>query len=325
MAQENIEMVRVNALDFTKPIYVLLYHPWLEGFKKYFAAHLSWLRENGFESISLEDLIRYLRGEEALIPERPIAITLDDGTIENYTIAYPLLKKYGFTGTVFAPTADRYIRMSGRGWWKGVERGGILNIEGHSHSHAFIFIDGRIEDFFVRRKTKREPIIKGQDARPGAPIFRLGYELASKRFFPEKALIDQCVEFVKSQSRSSFFKKENWREKLFEIASNYKGNRGRYETCEEREERIREELVKSRVVIEETIGHGKEIRFFAYPFGAHNSELVRHLKGSGYIGAFTTEPGGNNIGDDPFLIKRMNMSGTDSFGGLSHILKEYGT
>jgi len=68
----------------------------LEGFREYFTVHLSWLQENGFESIPLERLMRYQRGEEVPIPEKPIVIAFDDGTIENYIIVYPLLRKCSF-------------------------------------------------------------------------------------------------------------------------------------------------------------------------------------------------------------------------------------
>lgn len=323
MAQENIEMVRVNALAFTKPIYVLLYHPWLNGFKEYFAFHLSWLRENGFESITLEDLIYYLRGEEVLIPERPIVITLDDGTIENFTIAYPLLKKYGFNSTVFAPTAKEYINRSGRDWWKDVEEEGILRVEGHSHTHSFTFINDQIEDFCTRANSSQQPLIKGFDARPGAPIFEQGCELVSERFIPHGEFMDMCVEYVMKQGGIRFFEKENWKEEMFHLVSTYGGERGRYETEKEREERIDEELKTSKEIIEETIGHDKKVHFFAYPFGAHHFDLIEHLKKLGYIGAFTSHSDGNFMGEDPYLLNRMMILSKDSFGGIANILKAY--
>jgi peptidoglycan/xylan/chitin deacetylase (PgdA/CDA1 family) len=187
----------IQSLDFDKPIYVLLYHPWLEGFKDYFSAHLSWLRENKFESISLEGLLRYLKGEEVLVPERPIVITLDDGSIENYTMAYPLLKKYRLTGTVFAPTAQRYRGKSGKGWWKEVEKEGILRVESHSHTHSLIFVSDQVENFYMGKTQSLEPYVKGLDRRYGAPIFELGYELKSQKFIPNREVMDRCVDYVK--------------------------------------------------------------------------------------------------------------------------------
>jgi peptidoglycan/xylan/chitin deacetylase (PgdA/CDA1 family) len=322
MAKKGVSGMMINSLNFEKPVYVLIYHPWMDGFEKCFTIHLSWLRENGFKSIPLEHLLQYLKGEEVLIPERPIAITLDDGTIENYTLAYPLLKKYGFTGTVFAPTADKYIDISGKDWWKEVEGERVLKIEGHSHTHSFIFINDHVDDFYIRECQDREPIIKGLDPRPGAPLFGLGYEFVSKRFFPDRKLINRCVDYARQQG-FSFFEKEHWKEELMGVVSTFKGDLGRFETEEEKGRRLDEELRLSKKMIEETFGNGKEVQFFAYPFGACHSDLFRHLKQSGYVGAFTTEPGGNKKGDHPFLIKRMTILNEDSFGGLADILKEY--
>ena len=323
MAEENIRMVMIKSSDFDRPISVLLYHPWLDGFKDYFTAHLSWLRENGFESIPLERLMEHLKGEEVLIPERPIVITFDDGTIENHTIAYPLLKKYGFIGTVFAPTTREYTKTSGAEWWGKVDREGILKIEGHSHTHALTFINDQIEDFYIGKRKDQEPVIKGLEERLGTPIFGLGYELVSQRFIPRKKLVDMCVNYVNGKGGGTFFEREDWKGELFRIVSNYKGDRGRYETEGEKRKRIEGELKLSKKSIEKTIGRGKEVKFFAYPFGAYDFDLIECLKNSGYTGAFTTSSGGNRKGEDPFLIKRMMILNQDSFGGLEKILTEY--
>ena len=323
MGQKSIEMGMVNSMQFKKPIYVLLYHPWMDGFKEYFRVHLSWLKRNRFESIELGELVDYVRGEEISVPERPIAITLDDGTIENFTLVYPLLQEYGYTGTVFAPTANKYIEMSGMDWWREVEDKDVLRIEGHSHTHALAFVNDHVHDFYVREKKDREPIIKGLDARPGAPIFELGYELVLKRFLPDTALIDGCIHHVEKQGGVAFFEEEDWKEEMMNLISEYQGHRGRYETDEEERERIREELELPKPIIERAVGKEKKVHFFAYPFGAHNSDLVESVKHAGYRGAFTTDPGGNIKGDNPYLLKRMMVLGRDSFGGLEGILAEY--
>ncbi|HSB04132.1 MAG TPA: polysaccharide deacetylase family protein, partial [Thermodesulfobacteriota bacterium] len=308
---------------FDKPIYVLLYHPWLDGFESYFIHHLSWLKDHRFETISPQDLHRYVTGENLSLPDRPIVITFDDGSIENYTVAYPLLKQYGYSGTVFAPTADEYIQRSGTEWWKEVEAQGILRIEGHSHTHALAFINAQVEDFYTGKNQDQEPIIKGLDERYGAPIFGLGYELVSRIFIPRREFTEKCVEYVNRQGGVNFFQKENWKEEMFFLISEYKEDRGRYETEEEKGERIGGELELSKTIIERVIGNGKEVRFFAYPFGAYDSGIMDSLKHLGYKGAFTTDPGGNLKGDNPYLLKRMMILARDSFGGLEKILEEY--
>lgn len=68
-----------------------------------FEQHLAWLRDQGYQSITLEQLLRHLALGEPL-PERPIIITFDDGYVDNYANAYPLLTRYGFGGTFFVVT-----------------------------------------------------------------------------------------------------------------------------------------------------------------------------------------------------------------------------
>lgn len=68
-----------------------------------FEEQLSYLANHGYHSITPDQLLRALKkGEE--LPENPILITFDDGYLDNYVNAYPLLKKYGFTATFFVIT-----------------------------------------------------------------------------------------------------------------------------------------------------------------------------------------------------------------------------
>lgn len=323
MTSSTVKRVRMGGQDFHRPLYVLSYHPWLDGFQEYFSTQLTWLKDHGFETISLEALVSYLRGEEVSIPERPIAMTFDDGTIENFTIVCPLLKKFGYSGTVFALTARKYIQMSGDHWWRQVEEEGVLRIEGHSHTHAFIFINDHVDDFYSGKEIEGVPYVKGLDKKLGFPLFGLGHELVSKRFIPRRELIEVCVDYVLHQGAEDFFRGEDRREELFRFVSRYQGGKGRFETEREKERRVRRELEISRRRIEQTIGGRKEVKFFAYPYGAYDFALIQTLKKSGYVGAFTCDPGENRRGDDPFLIKRVMILKEESFGGLPHLLKGY--
>ena len=67
-----------------------------EGFED----HLRYLRKAGFYSVRLEDWQAAMAARRPL-PGRAIAITFDDGYQDFYEYAHPLLKKYGFTATVF--------------------------------------------------------------------------------------------------------------------------------------------------------------------------------------------------------------------------------
>ena len=60
------------------------------------------------------------------LPPRPIIITFDDGHLDNYTAAYPIMEKYGFTGVLYIVSsyigadqymnADQIIEMHNAGW-----------------------------------------------------------------------------------------------------------------------------------------------------------------------------------------------------------------
>jgi peptidoglycan/xylan/chitin deacetylase (PgdA/CDA1 family) len=68
-----------------------------------FEEQMAYLHRHGYNSITPDQLIMHLRTGAAL-PDKPVLITFDDGYRDNYMNAYPIMKKYGFTGTVFLIT-----------------------------------------------------------------------------------------------------------------------------------------------------------------------------------------------------------------------------
>lgn len=66
-----------------------------------FEAQLRWVRA-WFNVLPLSAAARGLR--DGTLPERPLAITFDDGYADNYTIAMPILQKLGLTATFFVAT-----------------------------------------------------------------------------------------------------------------------------------------------------------------------------------------------------------------------------
>lgn len=54
-----------------------------------------------YNVLSLEELVAHIRNEGKDIPADPVVITLDDGFKNNYTCAYPILRKYGVPATIF--------------------------------------------------------------------------------------------------------------------------------------------------------------------------------------------------------------------------------
>lgn len=75
-----------------------------------FAEQMAWLASHHYRTIDLHTLLDYFEhGEPA--PDNALVITFDDGYLCNYSRAFPLMAKYGFTGTIFL--AGNLLRNEG--------------------------------------------------------------------------------------------------------------------------------------------------------------------------------------------------------------------
>ena len=69
-----------------------------------FKLQMRYLKENGYHVITAQDLHAFLEYRHGL-PEKSVLITMDDGYRSVYNFAYPILKEYGFTATLFIYTS----------------------------------------------------------------------------------------------------------------------------------------------------------------------------------------------------------------------------
>lgn len=112
-------------------------------------AQLGWLERLRFDSVSLEALLAHITGEKTL-DDRAIALTFDDGYLDNVENALPLLEQAKMTATVFVVT-DHAGGVNG--WdlhhgdpprkilsWDRMRAldGDTLRFEPHSRSHPFL-------------------------------------------------------------------------------------------------------------------------------------------------------------------------------------------
>lgn len=65
-----------------------------------FAEQMKWLQENDYHIVSLDDFYQAALGDGEL-PSKPVVITFDDSTKDQYQNGFPILKKYGVTATFF--------------------------------------------------------------------------------------------------------------------------------------------------------------------------------------------------------------------------------
>jgi len=86
------------------------------------------LHDWGYAAITTSDLVRAIT-KGAALPPRPVLITFDDGNEDNYTTAFPIMQKYGFTGVLYIVvqymnlpnylTAAQIQEMAAAGWEVG--------------------------------------------------------------------------------------------------------------------------------------------------------------------------------------------------------------
>lgn len=67
--------------------------------------HMAYLKKAGYTVVALEDAVHYLSNGGKL-PKKAVAISFDDGYMDNYEKAFPILRKYNYPATVFIATGE---------------------------------------------------------------------------------------------------------------------------------------------------------------------------------------------------------------------------
>ena len=131
---------------------------------------MKYLVDHGYHSITPDELYDFLAGRGTL-PDRPVLITFDDGYEDNYTNAYPILKKYNLKATIFIVTGFVSKRKGYLTWdqLREMEKNGIT-AQSHTVTHAPLpeLPDDRIREELVESKRKAE-------AELGHPVEYIAY------------------------------------------------------------------------------------------------------------------------------------------------------
>jgi peptidoglycan/xylan/chitin deacetylase (PgdA/CDA1 family) len=104
-----------------------------------FEKQMQELKNRGITVIGLQDLLAWKRGEKN-IPPRCAVITFDDGWKSQYEVAWPIMKKFGYTFTMFIYTegvAGGSLAGGQAITWEmlGDMRDNGIDIEAHSATH----------------------------------------------------------------------------------------------------------------------------------------------------------------------------------------------
>ena len=142
---------------------------------KAFAEQMAMLRQAGFHTITAEQYARFPGGSAKDLPSRPILITVDDGQLDSYRYADPILRQNGFRATMFVITDpvdrgnpfylrwDEFRKMRDSGRWDLQLHAGAMHkmvridaegTQGAAYANR-MWTDGHLESFaaYERRVT----------------------------------------------------------------------------------------------------------------------------------------------------------------------------
>lgn len=108
-----------------------------------FDSQMAYLVQNGYRSLSAEELVVALQTHTAL-PQKSVVITFDDGYDDAYDYAFPILKKHNLKGNFMISTG--LIGGSDYLTWdqlKEIKNDGSMGIYNHTVSHASLGPDAR--------------------------------------------------------------------------------------------------------------------------------------------------------------------------------------
>ena len=154
---ENLKFLEVSEelTNESVEVPIIMYHLVTEKSKyigKYgitpseFKQDLQFLRENGYNTIVMQDLINFVDHGTPL-PPNPIMLTIDDGNFSDYEYVLPLLQEFEKKAVlaVIAHAADKYTKMSEENpksrfpnlTWeqvKSLHESGFAEIQNHSYN-----------------------------------------------------------------------------------------------------------------------------------------------------------------------------------------------
>lgn len=312
------------------PVPVIMYHSigipctkWNFNFLtcpyEIFETNLKWLKKKNFNTITLSQLYNYMsKGIE--LPKNPIVLTFDDGYLDNWVFAYPLLKKYGFNAVIYVNPEfiiEKKVRYNLEDVWNQscllkdlntigylsweeiriMEEENIIDIQSHTMSHTSYPISDKIVDFRHPRdiygwmtwndNTEMKPLLQidnGNLISYGQPVYEHERSLGAKVYYPDPALDNFLSDFVNDNGGKKLFDKMNWKSQLQDATLCYiKKNslESSFESDIKRKIRINYELESSKKIIERKLK--KEVNFLCWPGGITNKEIIERSVDIGYI------------------------------------------
>ena len=294
-----------------------------------FEEHIKWIKDK--KTFKMEEL----KGLDYKLPKNSILITFDDGYKNNYTLAFPILKKYNMKATIFLNTKfiekdEAYLN------WDEIREmyeSGLIDFQLHTHSHQLTVKDIEVLAFYDNESSpyfKRESYSlffdgnydEKKDAKKlnGLPVFKLRSKISIPGYKPKKNFVEKYRSIVELQENKSEKEKKKFLNRLFKEKKDEFFDKI---SEEQFKETVKFEILENKKIISEKLGKVPDC--LAYPWGHRYKGNREDIKKLGVDVFITTRKGVNSLNLDKNWIYRVSGDDFENFDEFKKELKNGST
>lgn len=296
-----------------------------------FEAHLQLLKKMG-NVVTLPQLSDDINAKR--LKKNSIAITFDDGYIDNFTTAKPLLEKYGLPATFFISTGN--TETNKEFWWDELEQ--IILFTAHLPSQFHMMINETLIIYDLKSEMLlseqlAEQHIKWKACTQTSPTTRAGlfYDIW-QHLKPLPCLNQQqYLQEIRAWAGVNASTRANYRcmqtAELQQLSANNLFTIGAHTVthpalAHHTASFQKEELITNKNFLKQITG--KPIDFLAYPYGNYSETTISITKDLHFKTAFTTEEKTIKKNNHQFSLGRWqvkNTSGEELNAQLKQMIK----
>ena len=294
-----------------------------------FEEHIKWIKDK--KTFKMEEL----KGLDYKLPKNSILITFDDGYKNNYTLAFPILKKYNMKATIFLNTKfiekdEAYLN------WDEIREtyeSGLIDFQLHTHSHQLTVKDIEVLAFYDNESSpyfKRESYSlffdgnydEKKDAKKlnGLPVFKLRSKISIPGYKPKKNFVEKYRSIVELQENKSEKEKKKFLNRLFKEKKDEFFDKI---SEEQFKETVKFEILENKKIISEKLGKVPDC--LAYPWGHRYKGNREDIKKLGVDVFITTRKGVNSLKLNKNWIYRVSGDDFENFDEFKKELKNGST
>lgn len=304
----------------SKKLYISMYHytrdlqhsryPGIKGMDiELFKQQMEFFKEN-FNVVRMEQVIEACNG--GTLPDNALLLTFDDGYIDNYTFAFPLLEKYGFQGSFFIPG-------------KTFDTHQLLDV----NKIHYILACADINELVLDVKERMEYYRGGKFSYPSTDELWKEYAIENRFDCKETIFVKRILQTVLPEELRNIISSELFEKHVgvsetqlaYELYMSpeqiatlkrhgmFIGLHGydHYWLGNLSEEKMREDIGRALQVMDEFIDRDNWV--MNYPYGSYNEAVIHHINSMGAVAGLTTRVGIADLSaDNSFTLPRLDCN-----------------